>query len=66
MATETELITADEAAAIVNRSRRTVQRWADAGTLPVARKLPGRTGLYLFHRGDVERLRDRLADGAAQ
>lgn len=36
-------------------SRATVNRYAASGNLP-ARKLGGRTGPYLFERGDVERL----------
>lgn len=51
-----ELLTSPQAGAILNRSARTVQRLADSGDLPVAQKLPGPNGAYLFRRADVERM----------
>lgn len=55
-----ELVTAAEAAATLKCTTRTITRYADAGTLPTARKLPGRTGARLFHRSDVDRLAEQL------
>lgn len=52
-----ELVTAAEAAAILDVTPRTISRHADAGRLPTARKLPGRTGARLFRRSDVDELR---------
>lgn len=48
------LLTSKEAAAILNRSAKTVIRMAIAGTLPVAHRLPGTQGAFLFRRADVE------------
>lgn len=52
-----ELVTATEAAAILDCTPRTITRHADAGRLATARKLPGRTGARLFRRSDVDDLR---------
>lgn len=49
-----ELLTSPEAGAILGKSARTVQRMADAGVLPVAQKLPGPNGAYLFRRSDID------------
>lgn len=51
-----ELITSPEAGQILGKSARTIQRMADAGDLPVAQKLPGPNGAYLFARSDIEAL----------
>lgn len=51
-----ELITSPEAGQILGKSARTIQRMADAGDLPVAQKLPGPNGAYLFVRSDIEAL----------
>lgn len=56
----TELVTAIEAAQILECTTRTITRYADAGTLPTAHKLPGRTGARLFHRSDVTDLAEQL------
>lgn len=56
-----DLLTSPQAGSILNKSARTVQRMADAGLLPVAQKLPGPNGAYLFRRRDVERLAKRGA-----
>ena len=53
MANEDDLISSSEAGAILGRTVRTVHRLADAGELEPVRKLPGRTGAYLFRRADV-------------
>ncbi len=54
------LITAGEAAQILGRTPRTVTRWALAGKLPPAKKLPGLTGALLFHRATVEALEAQI------
>ncbi|TNC19081.1 helix-turn-helix domain-containing protein [Amycolatopsis alkalitolerans] len=46
-----------EAAAALGVSIRTLNRWVELGKLPVAGKLPGRTGCRLFEPGVVELLR---------
>lgn len=46
------LLTSTEAGRVLGKSARTIQRMADAGQLPVAQKLPGPNGAYLF-RADV-------------
>jgi predicted site-specific integrase-resolvase len=51
-----DLLTAAEVAEMAGRHVFTVHRWASNGKLPVAQKLPGATGAYLFRRGDVESL----------
>lgn len=48
-----DLVTSPQAAHILGKSARTVQRMADDGALPVAQKLPGPNGAYLFKRSDV-------------
>lgn len=51
------LLTSPQAGLILGCSARTVQRMADAGGLPIAQKLPGPNGAYLFRRSDVEAAR---------
>jgi excisionase family DNA binding protein len=48
------LVTA-EAAEILGVDPATVVRWAEKGKLKPVRKLPGRSGDYLFSRDDVIR-----------
>lgn len=66
METDTDLITSFEAGLILRKSARTVQRMAasedNPDGIPVAKKLPGPNGAYLFRRADIEALAD---DGAA-
>lgn len=47
------LLTSTQAAAILQCSSKTVTRMAIAGTLPVAHRLPGTQGAFLFRRADV-------------
>lgn len=42
-----------------------VARLVKEGALTPALKLPGKTGAYLFHRADIERLRDERAGSVA-
>lgn len=62
-----DLIGTTEAAEILGVTSRTVKRLALIGNdLPPAHKMPGDTGAYLFHRADVEALRDRRAERRAE
>lgn len=53
---ENLLLTVREVANLTDKSMSTVIRWADGGMLPVAQRLPGKTGAYLFTRQAVEAL----------
>jgi len=44
----------------------TVVRYVYEGKLAPSRKLPGQSGAYLFHRSDVEALRDARAAASAE
>lgn len=48
-----ELLTSPQAGLVLGKSARTVQRMADAGVIPVAQKLPGPNGAYLYRESDV-------------
>lgn len=52
-----DLLTSPEVAAELGITLRTVQRMAKRGRLPVAQKLPGQRGAYLFSREVVELVR---------
>lgn len=56
-----ELLTSTQAGAILGKSGRTITRMGDAGKLPIAQKLPGPNGAYLFRRSDVEQLLESSA-----
>lgn len=56
-----DLISASEAAAILDTSRSTIVRWAASGSLPVVGKLGTSQGAYVFSRTAIERLRDERA-----
>jgi hypothetical protein len=68
MAPMTELpdeLTAAQAADMLGlQSSSTVARYVTDGKLTPSRKLPGKTGAYLFWRVDVEALRDRQIQAA--
>ena len=49
-----ELITSAQVAELRGITVAWVNKQAAAGRLPVAQKLPGRTGAYLFRREDIE------------
>ncbi len=53
---EDDLLTADEVAAMALTSRRTVNRWARDGHLPIAMQSPGERPRFRFRRSDVERI----------
>lgn len=51
-----ELLTTAQVATRFGVMPRTVNRWVASGRLPVAMRLPGRTGANLFDPADVEKL----------
>jgi excisionase family DNA binding protein len=61
MTSDDTYLTSPEAGRLLGKSARTVTRMADAGKLPVAQKLPGPNGAYLFRRSDVEALAAQAA-----
>lgn len=54
--TASDLLTASQVGTLIGRSGRTVIRMAENGLIPIAAKLPGPTGAYLFRRADAETL----------
>lgn len=59
-------ITATQAAEVLGfKNSGTLTRYVWEGKLTPSRKLPGKTGAYLFWRRDVEALRDRRAAAEA-
>ncbi len=60
-----DLVGTVESAEILGVSSRTVKRYALTGELAPVTKMPGDTGAYLFHRADVEQLRDDRASDAS-
>lgn len=57
-----ELITTAQAGRLIGKSARTVIRLGESGALPIAHKLPGPNGAFLFHLTDVEALVRERAD----
>ena len=51
-----DLLTSPQAGVILGKSARTIHRMAESGALPIAQKLPGPNGAFLFRRKDIERL----------
>lgn len=60
-AISTDYVGTLEAATILGWSTHKVKRYAKAGRLPVATKLTGGTGAYLFNRSDIEALAEVAA-----
>ena len=58
--TKNDLIGSAEAAELLGIDRATISRWVAAGRLTPAGKIPGLTGARMFHRKDVEALRERI------
>lgn len=54
-----DLLTSPEVAEALGTTIRTVQRMAKRGRLPVAQKLPGEKGAYLFSREVIEMTRTK-------
>lgn len=65
MPTTDTLIGTAEAARILSKTPRTVQRMVASGVLIPAVTLPGATGAHLFNKADVEALSADTEDGAA-
>lgn len=61
MSSHDELIGSKQACGILGIDKATLTRWAAAGTLTPAHKLPGRNGAYLFRAGDVIALAESRA-----
>lgn len=59
------LIGSEAAAEILGWSKAKVNRRAAAGKLPVALKLPGRTGAYLFNKATIEFLAEQTGKRVA-
>lgn len=59
MSQSATLLTSVEVAQELGYSLAKVKRLAQRGDLPVAQKLPGGTGAYLFHREEIERIRTK-------
>lgn len=56
-----DLLGTVEAAEVIGVERSTLSRWIASGRIETAHKLPGRTGVMLFDRREVERVRDEYA-----
>lgn len=65
MPTTDDLIGTAEAARIIKRQPRTIQRLVAAGRLTPVVTLPGKTGAHLFRRADVEAVRDEREQAAS-
>lgn len=61
MPTLEHLIGTAEAAEILGKTQRTVQRMVSAGLLTPVATLPGKTGAHLFDRNDVESVKAEAA-----
>lgn len=55
------LLTTEQSARRLDRSGKTIRRWAESGRLPIAQKLPGPNGALLFRETDVEALKAELS-----
>lgn len=66
VASHTDLIGSSEACRILRVDKSTLSRKVADGTLTPASKMPGRNGAYVFHRRDIERLRERRAAEARE
>jgi predicted site-specific integrase-resolvase len=56
-----DLLPTAEVARLAKANTATVNRWAKSGRLPVAVKIPGKTGANLYRREDVSALLAELA-----
>lgn len=61
MVSVVELIGTVEAADLIGVNRSTISHWIAKGRIEPAQKLPGKTGVLLFTRSEVERVRDEYA-----
>ena len=60
--TDVDLMTTKEVAASIGQSVRQTIRLVERHELPVAKKLPGLRGSYLFRRADVQRFITKRED----
>jgi predicted site-specific integrase-resolvase len=58
-------ITTAQAAPILGVAIQTISKWVRTGRLQPSRQLPGRSGAFLFARGDIERLARERSNGDA-
>jgi predicted site-specific integrase-resolvase len=65
VASHTDLIGSSESCRILEIDKSTLSRWVADGVITPASKMPGRNGAYVFHRRDVEALRDERAEQSA-
>lgn len=61
MVSPVQLIGTAEAAQVIGVERSTLSHWIAKGRITPAQKLPGKTGVLLFTRNEVERVRDEYA-----
>ncbi|UJL29975.1 helix-turn-helix domain-containing protein [Mycolicibacterium vanbaalenii] len=59
-------IVSSEACKILQVDRATLLRWVSDGQVAATRKLPGRTGAFLFRRGDIQQLANKRAADKAE
>ena len=55
--TESDVLTTAETAETLGKSKQTIARWVDEGTITPLKRLPGAHGSYLFSAEEVERVR---------
>lgn len=60
-----DLLTTTQASLVIGVSTRTVIRRAESGVLPIAQRLPGPNGHFLFRRDAVEAHRDEVSQRRA-
>jgi hypothetical protein len=65
VASHTDLIGSTESCRILQIDKSTLSRLVTGGTIKPASKFPGRNGAYVFHRSDIEALRDERAEAAS-
>jgi excisionase family DNA binding protein len=65
MALDDYITTAEACELLGGLDRSTLSRWVQLGKLTPAKRLPFGHGAFLFHRADIERLRDELAQAAS-
>ena len=58
------VLTTAEVAEMTGKSVATINRWANAGILPVAVQTPGLRGARLFRKSDVDKIEPRERESA--
>lgn len=59
-------LVASEACEVLRIDKRTLFRYVAAGRVRPSRKLPGRTGAYLFARAHIEEVAAAMSAGASR